>query len=323
MDEIIKFVGLKKYYMAYQRQLLDVIFRRKPVYVRALDDVNLSIVRGSVTSVVGESGSGKTTMGKIITTMEKPTGGTYYFEGKEVRGSYVEEVRKRVSMVFQNPATSVNPRMKIKAIVSEPLGGRFDENRVAEVLESVGLRYSDVKDKQPRELSGGQIQRVAIARALVKNPELLVLDEPTSALDESVQAQMLNLFVELQKQYSVTYVFITHNIAVAKYISDTMVVTYAGKVFEYGSTEKILNSPKHPYTQLLISSVPSFESKKLRSPTGGDVPSLIDPPPGCRFKNRCPFAMETCSKEPPIAEINGVKVACWLYVGGNAVENPN
>jgi len=316
MNDIYEFKNVRKYYLAEKRQLLDVLFRKKIIYVKALDDVNLKLQAGTILSVVGESGSGKTTLGKIMATIESVTEGKLYFENNEITKKNVSDVRDNISMVFQNPSTSVNPRMRIKDLVSEPLR-RFDEEAVKEVLESVGMNYDDSKNKEPRELSGGQVQRIAIARALIKRPKLLILDEPTSALDESIQAQMLNLLIELQKKYGLTYVFITHNIGVAKYISDTIMVVYAGKIVEYGNTSDVMEKPQHPYTQLPIASVPSFASKQIASPVG-DVPSLINPPEGCRFHDRCPFVMEICkTREPPFVDVNGVKVLCWLYGTGN------
>jgi peptide/nickel transport system ATP-binding protein len=312
MSEIFRFENVKKLYPIQKKQLLDTITRRKIPNVRALENINLTIETGKILSVVGESGSGKSTLGKIVATIEEPTEGKIYYEGKEINQNSIRNVRKNVSMVFQNPSTSINPRMKVKDLVSEPLG-RFNEDAVRNVLNSVGLDYDDSKDKQPREFSGGQVQRIAIARALIKEPKLLVLDEPTSALDESIQAQMLNLLISIQKKSNLTYIFITHNIGVAKYISDEMIVIYAGQAVEIGDTRKIIESPQHPYTQLLISSIPSFKSKEVASPVG-DVPSLINPPEGCRFHNRCPFVMEICkTREPGYADVNGVKVMCWLY----------
>ncbi len=312
MNEIVKLENIKKYYLTQEMQLLDILFRRKPVYVKAMDNISIEVEKGTILGVVGESGSGKTTMGQIISTIETPTEGKLYFNGEEITKKNLTTIRKHTSMVFQNPYTSVNPRMKIKQLVSEPLG-KFDPKKVAEVLSLVGLDYEEVKNKEPRELSGGQIQRIAIARALIKAPDLLILDEPTSALDESIQAQILDLLLDIQKQYNLTYLFITHNMGVAKYITDKVAVTYAGKVVEYGPTHKIMESPKHPYTQLLIASVPDFDKKELKSPVG-DVPSLINVPPGCRFANRCPKVMDICkTTEPEFRDVDGVKVLCWLY----------
>jgi len=312
LSNIITLNNIKKYYLTQERQLLDMVFRRKPIYVKALDNVSIEIERGKILGVVGESGSGKTTLGKLISTIEMPTDGEMFFEEDKITKKNLSLVRKHTSMVFQNPYTSVNPRMKIKNLVSEPLG-KFDPEKVKEVLSLVGLDYDEIKNKEPKEISGGQIQRIAIARALIKAPELLILDEPTSALDESIQAQILDLLLDIQAKYNLTYLFITHNIGVAKYLTDKMAVTYAGKIFEYGDTKKIIESPKHPYTQLLIASVPNFEKKELTSPVG-DVPSLINAPPGCKFSNRCPKVMDICKKtEPEFRDVNGVKVLCWLY----------
>ena len=313
MDEIINLKNVKKIFLASKNGILEKIFRRKPVYVKALDDINLQIKKGTTLGVVGESGSGKTTLAKVIATLEQPTSGELIFEGQVIRPNNSNIVREKLSMVFQNPATSVNPRMKVVELLTETLG-RFDRNRINDVLVSVGLNYEDIENKDPRELSGGQIQRIAIARALIKDPEIIILDEPTSALDESVQAQILNILAEAQKTRHLTYMFITHNILVARYISDFIVILYSGKIFEYGPTEKIISKPLHPYTQLLMSSIPTTNSKILKPPEG-DVPSLINPPAGCRFHPRCPFVMERCkTEEPKMSQQGDVSVSCWLYV---------
>ncbi len=312
MSELIKLSNIKKYYLTSEKQLLDTIFKRNIPIVRALDNVSIEIESGVIISIVGESGSGKTTMGKIISTLETPTEGKFYFKGEKITGKNLSVVRKNTAMVFQNPYSSVNPRMKIKQLVSEPIG-KFDEKKVRDVLSLVSMDYDEISKKEPREMSGGQIQRIAIARAIIKSPELLILDEPTSALDESIQAQVLNLLLDLQKQLNLTYMFITHNINVAKYMADKIAVTYAGKIVEYGDIKSVIENPKHPYTQLLIASVPTFDKKELQSPVG-DVPSLINIPPGCRFADRCPKVMDICKKqEPKFVDVNGVKVLCWLY----------
>ena len=312
MSDIVTLTNIKKYYLTQELQLLDIIFRRKPVYVKALDNISIAIEEGTILGIVGESGSGKTTIGKLISTIETPTEGEMYFKEDKITKKNLSLIRKHTSMVFQNPYTSLNPRMKIKNLVSEPLG-KFDPEKVKEVLSLVGLEYEEIKNKQPREISGGQIQRIAIARSLIKAPELLILDEPTSALDESVQAQILDLLLDIQSKYNLTYLFITHNIGVAKYLTDKMAVTYAGKIFEYGNTKQVMEHPKHPYTQLLIASVPGFDKKEIQSPVG-DVPSLINAPPGCKFSNRCPKVMDICkTTEPEFKDVDGVKVLCWLY----------
>jgi len=301
--------SIRKYYASSKIGLLDRLTGKKPLFVKALDDVSITINEGEVLGILGESGCGKTTLAKILATLEKPTYGELYFMGKNALKNE-EFVRKHVSIVFQNPLLSLNPRLTVEELIYEV---NKNKEEVKKLLDLVGLSYDYVKDKYPNELSGGQAQRVAIARALAKNPSLLILDEPTSALDASVQAQILNLLIDLQKELKITYLFITHNISVAKYISDRLMVLYAGKVVEEGSANDIFEKPLHPYTQGLISSVPKFGVKDLRPPSG-EAPSLITPPSGCRFHPRCPFAMQICKvKEPPLLEVEGRKVACWLY----------
>jgi peptide/nickel transport system ATP-binding protein len=312
MDEVFEVKNVKKLFLASKIGILEKLFGAKPVYVDALDNVNLVIHKGTTLGVVGESGSGKTTLGKVLATLEDPTEGEVFFEGVRIAKSNVGIVRDKVSMVFQNPATSVNPRMKVIDLLAEALG-KFDKDRITDVLDSVGLNYKDIENKDPRELSGGQIQRISIARALIKNPEVIILDEPTSALDESVQAQILNILTDAQRTRKLTYLFITHNILVARYISDYIVILYSGKVFEYGPAEDVISKPLHPYTQLLMSSIPTTSSKVLKPPEG-DVPSLINPPAGCRFHPRCPFVMEKCkTEEPKVSKQGEVLVSCWLY----------
>ncbi|AWR96274.1 ATP-binding cassette domain-containing protein [Acidianus sulfidivorans JP7] len=315
MNELITAVGLKKYFIVSGNDLLDKILRRAVITVKALDGIDLEIYEKETLGVVGESGSGKTTLGRILVTLDKPTAGEIYYRGEKITSKNLKEIRKKMSIVFQNPATSIDPKMRIFNVVAEPLRRVNSEEKrklVKEALESVGLDFDYVANKYPKELSGGQLQRVAIARALITNPEFIVLDEATSALDASVQSQILNLLVKIQREKGLTYMFITHNINVARYISDRIAVLYAGKLMEIGDSESVISSPKHPYTQSLIASVPSLNNRDLKPPSG-EVPSLINPPPGCRFNPRCPFVMEICKKQdPPLFEYNGRKVACWL-----------
>jgi peptide/nickel transport system ATP-binding protein len=310
MSELYVVRNLTKEFPAYKQGLIDSLLRKNVPQLRALENVSLDVKEGEVVGVVGESGSGKTTLGKIMAMIEKPTSGELLFMGKEVKDP--KEVLKNVSMVFQNPLTSMNPRMRVKDIVSEPLG-RYDEDAVEDALEKVGLEFSYVMDKLPRELSGGQLQRVAIARALSRKVKFLVLDEPTSALDVSVQAQVLNMLADIQIEMGLSYLFITHNIAVARFIADKIIVLYAGKVMEIGNSDKVLNDPAHPYTRSLVESLPSLQRKEVKPPEG-EVPSLINLPKGCRFNPRCPMALSICrEKEPPLIEMGDRKVACWLY----------
>jgi peptide/nickel transport system ATP-binding protein len=312
MAPIIKTENLRKYYLAYKIGLLDRLFGKRPAWVRAVDNVSIEIEEGETLGLIGESGSGKTTLGKLLVTLEKPDGGKYYFMGEEVTEDKIPWVRQQVAMVFQNPYSSLNPRMSVKDIISEPLG-HFDEGRVREAMEMVGLNYREHGNKRPRELSGGQVQRVAIARAIVKRPRFIVLDEPTSALDASLQAQVLNLLMDLKEELKLTYLFITHNLAVAYYIADRVAIMYAGKVVEYGDVDEVFKKPMHPYTQSLMKSIPTIGRKTLEPPTG-EVPSLINPPPGCRFNPRCPYAMDICrEREPEMLSVDKRKVACWLY----------
>ncbi|GAB6944168.1 ABC transporter ATP-binding protein [Vulcanisaeta sp. JCM 14467] len=322
-DVLIRTENLVKVFLAKNYGIINRILREKPLFVRAVDDVSIEIPTGKTTALVGESGSGKTTLGRLLVTLEQPTSGRIYFHDIDItkaRGRDLRNIRAKLQMVFQDPYSSLNPMMRIKDIIGEPLknrgvrGKELDE-AVAKIMGEVGLDYSSLATRRPSELSGGQRQRVAIARALITNPEFVVLDEPTSALDASTQAQVLNLLVDLQNRHNLTYLLITHNVAVAKYMSDLIMIMYMGKILEIGDTGSVLKEPLHPYTQALIESVPDIGKSELKPPTG-EVGSLVNPPKGCRFYPRCPFRMDICrEREPPIVEVkNGIKVACWLYV---------
>jgi len=296
-------------------------FSKKEKFLRAVDGVSIRVPARKTTAIVGESGSGKTTLARAVTLLDAPTGGRIFFLGKEIRrNTKPRELYRNMQMVFQDPDSSLDPRSRVKDSIAEPLhglvGGDRKSNRetVLKSLEEVGLP-EEYADRFPTSLSGGEKQRVAIARAIATYPKLVILDEPTSALDASVQAQILKLLLDLQTQYSLSYMFITHNIAVATYFSDTLAVMYAGNVVEYGQTRSVMTKPRHPYTIALVSSAP-LPNPRVRNLLNveivGEVPSAIDPPSGCKFHPRCPYAEKICSEtNPPLEEIApGHFVAC-------------
>jgi oligopeptide/dipeptide ABC transporter ATP-binding protein len=303
------------------------LFGKTIGYVRAVDGVSFSIKENSVFSLVGESGSGKSTIAKCVLKLLEPTSGRIVFEGKDItslRGKSLKWYRRSVQAVFQNPFLSLNPRMKVESIVAEPLkihlSMKSDEAKeeVYNLLELVGLSR-EIGSKYPHELSGGQAQRVAIARAIASKPRLLVLDEPTSALDASVQAQILNLLMDLKKELRLSYLLISHDLSVVRYMSDYVAVIYLGKIIEYGSVEELFNYPAHPYTKALLSSVPEPDpaTRKLKNRIvlPGEPPSPVDPPKGCRLSPRCPYVQEKCkSSEPELISIGKDHlVRCWLF----------
>ncbi|WP_317896525.1 ABC transporter ATP-binding protein [Pyrofollis japonicus] len=295
-------------------------------YVRAVDDVSFIIPRGKTLGLVGESGSGKTTVGRLILKLIQPTSGKIFFEGQDVtklKGKKLKEFRKKAQMVFQDPYGSLDPRQTVYDIIMEALKVHKmvpDDpySYIVNLLEEVGLNETHVY-RYPHEFSGGQRQRIAIARALAVNPEFLVLDEPTSALDVSVQAQILNLLKELQRRRNLTYLFISHDLGVVRYMSNYIAVMYVGKIVELGPAEEVFEKPLHPYTQMLLASIPipdpELAKKKPPIKVVGEPPSPLNPPPGCRFHPRCPKAFDRCHREePPLVEVEeGHWVACWLY----------
>lgn len=320
MAILVEVRGLTKYF-AQRGGLFGL--RAQPA-VRAVDGVSLAVRRQETLGVVGESGCGKTTLGRCMLRLIEPTGGKILFEGVNILALDPAEMRRRwrdMQMVFQNPFSSLDPRLSVLSLVSEPLRTHTDLRgeelaaRVVELLEQVGLEKGHLY-RYPHEFSGGQCQRIALARALALNPKLLVLDEPTSALDVSVQAQILNLLQELQREFSLTYLFISHDLSVVQHISDRIAVMYLGQVVELSTSEAIFGKALHPYTEALLSStpVPDPDTKRKRIILEGGVPSPINPPPGCRFHPRCPKVMPLCSQaEPELIDVgNGHLVACHL-----------
>lgn len=299
----------------------------KKRYLQAVTDVSIKIHKGETFGLVGESGCGKSTFANATLGLVKPTAGKMLFDGNDVNAVSANELRmlrRRMQKIFQDPGSSLNPRFNVFELIAEPLvirgGYSADQQRemVAKMLENVGLSAEDM-ERHPSDFSGGQQQRIAIARALILQPEYLVCDEPVSALDVSVHAQILNLLMDMQKQMGITYLFISHNLAVVKKICDRLAIMYLGKVVEYGSADKIFANPMHPYTKALISAVldVDVDSAKERVTLKGDVASPIDPPAGCRFCKRCPVAREDCETVPsPLVEVEPDHfVACRYECG--------
>jgi peptide/nickel transport system ATP-binding protein len=316
-EQLLKIENVYKYF-----PIKGTFFKK----ITAVDNVSLSINEGETLGIVGETGCGKTTLGKLMVKLLDPDKGNIFFKGKNVKklkGKDLKWFRRNVQMVFQDPHSSLNPKMTIAEILQEPLREhKIDVGNIEEFLikrlEEVGMERS-LLYRYPHELSGGQKQRVAILRASIINPSFIVFDEPTSSLDVSVQAQTLNLIKEMRKKYNLTYTFISHDLAVVRYMSEKIAVMYLGKIVEIGKSDEIFENPLHPYTKILISAIPvpdyNLARKREKVRIVGEPPSLINPPRGCRFHPRCPFAMDICKeKEPQLIEIEKDHyVACWLY----------
>jgi len=292
--------------------------------VSALDGVSFNLVQGETLGIVGESGCGKSTLGRIISRLDTPTTGEIIYKGNDIAKkslAAMRPLRKEIQFIFQDPYASLNPRRQIGAIIEEPMrihGVSKDERRARahELLEKVGLDKNSY-EKYPHEFSGGQRQRVVIARALTLKPELIIADEPVSALDVSIQAQVLNLFKELQDEMKLTYIFVAHDLGVVRHISDRIAVMYLGKIVELGSVEEIYNNPQHPYTKALLSANPRIDqsAQSTRQILTGDIPSPLNRPSGCSFHTRCPIAVSECStREPELRRVGAVDVACNLVV---------
>ena len=293
--------------------------------LRAVDDVSFAIARGTTLSLVGESGCGKSTVARLAVGLYTPSAGEIRFEGQPLTAARAQtDLRRRMNMIFQDPYASLNPRWRVRDIIAEPLrtfhivrSAVELRDRVIALLAQVGLAAAD-GDKYPHEFSGGQRQRISIARALSSEPEFLVCDEPTSALDVSVQAQILNLMRDLQLRLGLTYLFISHNLAVVRHMSDRLGVMYLGRIVELGRAAAIFDTPRHPYTRLLLEAIPDLENPgRSRTPVGGEVPSPIDPPPGCPFHPRCPLAKARCRTEKPgYTRVDDQMVACHAVEEG-------
>lgn len=304
-------------------------------HVKAVNDISFHVNEGETLGIVGESGCGKSTTGRTIMRLTEPTEGKVYFDGQDLLALSKNEMRKmrrNIQMVFQDPYASLNPRHTIEKILGEPLlvhgmkSPKKRQEKIVEFLEIVGLSSIHAK-RYPHQFSGGQRQRIGIARALMTNPKLIVADEPVSALDVSIQAQVLNLMQDLQKEFKLTYIFIAHDLGVVRHISDRIAVMYLGKIVEISESEALYHEPLHPYTQALLSAVPipdpQFEKEEII--LQGDMPNPANPPAGCIFHTRCPFKMDICTKEIPqlLGDKNGHSVACHLYPMGRNNDSSN
>lgn len=327
---LVSVSGLSKSFDLSAPFLNRLIERKPKSFLRAVDGLDIDIPRGKTFSLVGESGCGKSTVAKLVVGLHRATGGAIRFDGTDLtdlRAADRGDFRRRIQMIFQDPYASLNPRWRVRDIIAEPLRSfgvtssrAEDRAEVGRLLELVGLNSKD-GEKFPHEFSGGQRQRISIARAISSQPDFLVCDEPTSALDVSVQSQILNLMRDLQDELGLTYLFISHDLAVVDFMSDYVGVMYLGRLVEAGPAERIFAAPEHPYTQLLMDTVPDVTmARRGRPPVVGEVPNPITPPPGCSFNPRCPLVQDSCLAQSPelIERRGGTVVACHAVADGSA-----
>jgi peptide/nickel transport system ATP-binding protein len=325
---LVKADGIGKVFDVSPPWLNRVLEGKPRLLLHAVDGVSFEIERGETLALVGESGCGKSTVARLLVGLYRPSSGSVRFDGEDLSslaGPQAQALRRRMQMIFQDPYASLNPRWRVADIIAEPIrvhrlieSPADIEARVAQLLGQVGLAASDAV-KFPHQFSGGQRQRISIARALASEPEFLVCDEPTSALDVSVQAQVLNLMRELQRARGLTYLFISHNLAVVHHVSDRVGVMYLGRIVEIAPRARIFGSPRHPYTRMLLDAIPDISmSGRARTPVGGEVPNPLNPPSGCTFHPRCPFANERCKAERPVLReiAEGGRVACHAVEEG-------
>jgi peptide/nickel transport system ATP-binding protein len=326
MEELIRVTNLIKNFPV-QKSVLDMLFSgKKQQYVHAVDDVSFSIGKGEVLGLAGESGSGKSTTGRLLLRLLEATSGSIFYDGRDISTIGKEELRRlrmKMQVVFQDPDSSLSPRMTVGQAISDPLriqglaSGAEAKRRAIQIMEQVGLTPADfLYRKYPHQLSGGQTQRVVLARALVTNPEFVVADEPIAMADVSVRALILELMKQLKREFNLTYLFITHDLATAKYLCDRIAIMYLGRIVEIGTKDQVFRTPHHPYTKALLQAVPVPDPKERRKDAlpRGEIPSAVNPPPGCHFHPRCPFAIDPCrSGRPPLRELSpGHFSACIL-----------
>jgi peptide/nickel transport system ATP-binding protein len=328
MTALVEVADLAKTFDVSAPWLNRVVERKPRQFVHAVDGVSFSIEKGKTLALVGESGCGKSTVARLLVGLYQPTRGSVRFDGQATDATRdpaeLRTLRRRMQMIFQDPYASLNPRWQVLDIIGEPLrehglvpGADALRDKVSELLQSVGLAAADCV-KFPHQFSGGQRQRISIARALATQPEFLVCDEPTSALDVSVQAQVLNIMKDLQRSRGLTYLFISHNLAVVRHVADRVGVMYLGRLVEIADKAELFSHPRHPYTRMLLDAIPDIHmSGRARTPVQGEVPNPLNPPSGCAFHPRCPHANARCSAErPALTAFKGIEVACHAVAEG-------